>query len=91
VSTSDPTAIFRTGIRPAARTRFSLRQCGYALRKVESFSKEVVAVCYSYREYREEQEARKRREEELRRQREEQAQQTEKKEPARRERVLVRS
>jgi len=59
--------------------------------KVESFSKEVIAVCYSYREYREEQEARKRREEELRRQREEQARRAENKEPARKERVLVRS
>ena len=58
---------------------------------VESFSKEVVAVCYSYREYRKEEEARRRREEELRKQREEQARRAEKKESADRDRVLVRS
>ena len=59
---------------------------------VESFSKEVVAMCYSYRDFREEEEARRRREEDLRRrQREEQARRTEKKESADRDRVLVRS
>ncbi len=59
----------------------------------EGFSEEVVAMCYSYREYRKEEEARRKREEELRRQREEQeARRAEKEEPARRrERVLVRS
>jgi hypothetical protein len=51
----------------------------------------VVAVCYSYREYRKEEEARRRREEELRKQREEQARRAEKKESADRDRVLVRS
>jgi hypothetical protein len=57
----------------------------------EGFSEEVVAMCYSYREYRKEEEARRKREEELRRQREEQARRAEKEEPQRRERVLVRS
>jgi hypothetical protein len=65
---------------------------GYTLWRNRSFSKEVVAMCYSYREYRDEAEARRRREEELRRQREEQARRVEeKKEPARTGRVLVRS
>jgi hypothetical protein len=60
--------------------------------EVESFSKEVVAMCYSYRDFREEEEARRRREEDLRRRRrEEQARRTEKKESADRDRVLVRS
>jgi hypothetical protein len=56
------------------------------------FSKEVVAMCYSYREYREEEEARRRRQEELRRQRGEEARQARKKFAHRdRERVLVKS
>ncbi len=71
---------------------FSLRPCGYDLERSKSFSEEVVAMCYSYRDYRKEEEARRKREEELRRRREEQeARRVEKKEPARRERVLVRS
>ena len=55
------------------------------------FSEEVVAMCYSYREYRKEEEARRKREDELRRQREAQARRAEKEEPQRKERVLVRS
>ena len=51
---------------------------------------EVVAVCYSYRDYREEEEARKRRQEELSRRREEEARRARKK-PTDRERVLVKS
>lgn len=51
---------------------------------------EVVAMCYSYREYREAEEARIRRQEELRRQREEEAQRARKKSTDR-ERVLVKS
>ena len=71
---------------------FSLRPCGYDLERSKSFSEEVVAMCYSYRDYRKEEEARRKREEELRRRREEQeARRVEKKEPARRDRVLVRS
>ena len=55
--------------------------------------KEVVAMCYSYRDYRrEEQEARRRQEEESPRRRvEQESRQTREKEPARRERELVRS
>jgi hypothetical protein len=50
-----------------------------------------VAVCYSYKDYRrEEEEARRRRQEELRKQREEQAREAQKK-FANRERVLVKS
>lgn len=56
----------------------------------ESSGKEVEAMCYSYRDYREE-EARRRREEELRRQREEQARRREEKKSADRERVLVKA
>lgn len=49
-------------------------------------------MCYYHRDYRKEEEARRKREEELRRQREEQARRVEKKkEPADRDRVLVRS
>ncbi len=49
-------------------------------------------MCYWYKDYRKEEEARRKREEELRRQREEQARQARAdKEPARTERVLVRS
>lgn len=51
---------------------------------------EVVAMCYSYREYREAEEARRRRQEELRRQREEEAQRAREK-PTDREKVLVKS
>ena len=51
---------------------------------------EVVAVCYSHRDYREEEEARKRRQEELSRRREEEARRARKK-PTDRERVLVKS
>jgi hypothetical protein len=59
----------------------------------ESFPEEVVAMCYWYKDYRKEEEARRKREEELlRKQREEQARQARAdKEPARTERVLVRS
>jgi hypothetical protein len=70
---------------------FGLWLVGYALWWSGNFWEEVVAMCYTYRDYRKEEEARRRREQELRRQREEQARQVEKKEPARRERVLVRS
>jgi hypothetical protein len=48
-------------------------------------------MCYSYRDYREEEEARRRREEELRRQREEQARRRVEKKFADRERVLVKA
>ena len=48
-------------------------------------------MCYSYRDYRKEEEARRRREEELRRQRETEARRTQKKESADRDRVLVKS
>jgi len=60
--------------------------------EVESSFEEVVAVCYSYRDSKEE-EARREREEELRRQREEQARQAEekKKRSSDRERELVRA
>jgi hypothetical protein len=50
------------------------------------------SMCYSYREYREEEEARRRRQEELRRQRGEEARQARKRFAHRdRERVLVKS
>jgi hypothetical protein len=52
--------------------------------------KEAQAMCYSYREYRMEQEARRQREEEERRRREEQAKRAEK-EKAEKERELVRA
>jgi hypothetical protein len=59
---------------------------------VESFSKEVVAMCYSYREYRkEEEEARKRREEDLRRRHQEQRAREAREKPAEREKVLVKA
>ena len=48
-------------------------------------------MCYTYRDHRKEEEARKQREEELRRRQEAEARRTEKKEPADRDRVLVRS
>ena len=51
---------------------------------------EVVAVCYSYRDHREEEETRKRRQEESSRRREEEARRARKK-SADRERVLVKS
>jgi hypothetical protein len=51
---------------------------------------EVVAVCYSHRDYREEEEARKKRQEELSRRREEEARRARKKSTDR-ERVLVKS
>jgi hypothetical protein len=51
---------------------------------------EVVAVCYSHRDYREEEEARKRRQEEQSRRREEEARRARKKSTDR-ERVLVKS
>jgi hypothetical protein len=47
-------------------------------------------MCYSYRDYRKEEEARRKREEELRRQRAEQTRQAQKR-SADRERVLVKS
>ena len=47
-------------------------------------------MCYSYRDYRKEEEARRKREEELRRERAEQARQSQKR-VADRERVLVKS
>jgi hypothetical protein len=52
--------------------------------------KEAEAMCYSYREYRMEQEARRQREEEERKRREEQAKKAEK-EKAEKERELVRA
>ena len=52
--------------------------------------KEAEAMCYSYREYRMEQEARRQREEEDRKRREEQAKKAEK-EKAEKERELVRA
>jgi hypothetical protein len=68
------------------------RAMGVRFRRSESFSEEVVAVCYWYKDHRKEEEALRKREEELRRQREEQARQARAdKEPARTERVLVRS
>ncbi len=48
-------------------------------------------MCYTYRDHRKEEEARKQREEELRRRQEAEARRTEKKESADRDRVLVRS
>lgn len=51
---------------------------------------EVVAVCYSYRDYWKEEEARKRRQEELSRRREEEARRAQKKSTDK-ERVLVKS
>ena len=59
---------------------------------VESFSKEVVAVCYSYREYRKEEEkARERREKDLRRRHQEQRAREAHEKPADREKVLVKA
>jgi hypothetical protein len=52
--------------------------------------KEVVAMCYTYREYRKEEEARKKRQQELRGQRREEVRQAQKR-FADRERVLVKS
>jgi hypothetical protein len=52
--------------------------------------REVVAMCYTYRDYRKEEEARKQRQQELRRQRREEVRQAQKK-FADRERVLVKS
>jgi hypothetical protein len=51
---------------------------------------EVVAMCYSYRDYRKEEEARRKRQEELREQRAQEARQSRKK-FADREKVLVKS
>ena len=48
-------------------------------------------MCYTYRDRRKEEEARKQREEELRRRQETEARQSEKKESGDRDRVLVRS
>ncbi len=48
-------------------------------------------MCYTYRDRRKEEEARKQREEELRRQQETEARRSEKKESGDRDRVLVRS
>jgi hypothetical protein len=58
-----------------------------------SSSEEVVAVCYSYRDYLKEKEVRRRQEEELRRKQreEEQALRKEDKKPSRRERELIRA
>ena len=52
---------------------------------------EVVAVCYSYRDHREEEKARRERQEELRRRRQEEAQKQSREKSADRERVLVKS
>ncbi len=52
--------------------------------------REVVAMCYSYRDYRKEEEARKKRQEELNRRREEETRRIRKKSTDR-ERVLVKS
>jgi hypothetical protein len=52
---------------------------------------EVVAVCYSYRDYREEEEARKRRQEKLSRRREEEEARRARKQSTDRDRVLVKS
>lgn len=48
-------------------------------------------MCYTYRDRRKEEEARKHREEELRRRQDTEARRAEKKEPGDRDRVLVRS
>ena len=48
-------------------------------------------MCYSYREYRKEEEARKRREEDLRRQRQEQRAQEVRERPTEREKVLLKA
>ncbi len=48
-------------------------------------------MCYTYRDHRKEEEARKQREEELRRRQETESRRTEKKESADKNRVLVRS
>jgi hypothetical protein len=50
-----------------------------------------VAVCYSYREYRKEEEARKRREEDLRRRHQEQRAREAREKPAERDKVLVKA
>ena len=52
---------------------------------------EVVAVCYSYREYRKEEEARERREEELRRRHQEQRAREAREKPVERDKVLVKA
>ena len=48
-------------------------------------------MCYTYRDHRKEEEARRQREEDLRRRQEAEARRTEKKESADRDRVLVKS
>ncbi len=50
-----------------------------------------MAVCYSYREYRKEEEARKKQEEDLRRRRQEQRAQEVRERPAKREKMLVKA
>lgn len=50
-----------------------------------------MAVCYSYREYRKEEEARKKQEEDLRRRRQEQRAREVRERPAEKEKVLVKS
>ena len=50
-----------------------------------------MAVCYSYREYRKEEEARKKQEEDLRRRRQEQRAREVRERPAEREKVLLKA
>jgi hypothetical protein len=57
----------------------------------ESTSEEAKPMCYSYREYRMENEARRQREEEERRRREEQAKKAGKERAANKERELVKA
>jgi hypothetical protein len=61
--------------------------------EIESSPEEVVAVCYSHRDYLKEKEVRSRQEEELRRRQreEEQVQQKEDKKPSRSKRELIRA
>ena len=57
----------------------------------ESTSKETIAMCYSYREYLTENEARRKREEEQRKRRDEERAEKAEKEKAEKERELVRA
>jgi len=84
-----PAAGVRGSVR-ALSPAFSHRRWWVRVRLERKLLEEVVAVCYSYRDYREEEEARKRRQEELSRRREEEARRARKK-SADREKVLVKS
>lgn len=85
-----PAAGVRGSVGVLSFAAFSLRRRWVRVRLERKLLEEVVAMCYSYRDYREEEEARRKRQEELRRQRQEEAQQARKKVTSR-EKVLVKS